>query len=165
MIVSLIVAASENNVIGKGGDLPWNLPAELKYYRSKTIGKPNIMGRRTHEGIGGPLPKRHNIIVTHNRDYKAEGCDVVTSVQDGIELAKKDNTDEIFVIGGEGIFREALPLADRLYLTRVHTTIEGGDTFFPEFSTDDWKEVSRAEHPVDAENPIPFTMMIFEKKR
>jgi dihydrofolate reductase len=165
MILSLIVAASENNVIGKQGDLPWNLPAELKYYRSKTLGKPNIMGRRTHEGIGKPLPKRHNIVVSRTPGYTAEGCDVVSSIREGIELAKKDNIDEAFIIGGEGIFREALPIADRLYFTRVHTTIEGGDTFFPDFDVADWNEVSKTEHPVDAENSISFTMYVYERKK
>ncbi len=164
MIISLIVAASENNVIGKGGDLPWHLPAELRYYRSTTLGKPNIMGRKTHEAIGRPLPKRHNIVISRDPSYRAEGCDTVTTIGEAIALAKKDNVDEIFVIGGGEIYKLALPLADRLYLTRVHTVIEGGEAFFPDVSWDQWKEVRRTEHLADAENPLAFTMLVYDRK-
>lgn len=164
MILSLIVAASENNVIGTGGDLPWHLPAELRYYRATTLGKPNIMGRKTHEAIGRPLPKRHNIVISRDPTYKAEGCDTVTTIEDAIERAKKDNIEEIFVIGGGEIYKIALPLADRLYLTRVHTVIEGGEAFFPEVAWDQWKEVQRTEHAVDAENSLAFTMLVYDRR-
>lgn len=165
MLLSLIVAASENNVIGKGGDLPWHLPAELKYYRSQTIGKPNIMGRRTHEAIGRPLPKRRNIVISRDPAYKAEGCDAVTTIEQAIDVAKRDNPEETFVIGGAEIYKLALPLIDRLYFTRVHTTVEGGDTFFPEVHWDEWKEIRSEHHPADAENSIAFTIFVYERVR
>ena len=165
MILSLIAAVSDNDVMGRKNELPWHLPAELRYYRSQTIGKPNIMGRKTHEAIGRPLPKRHNIVISRQPGYHAEGCDVVSNLDDAIELAKKDDAEEAFVIGGGEIYKVALPLIDRLYLTRVHTVIEDGDTFFPPIDMTGWQEISRVEHPADAENPIPFTMFIYERKQ
>ncbi len=164
MVLSLITAASENNVIGRKNDLPWHLPAELKYYRSQTINKPNIMGRKTHEAIGRPLPKRRNIVISRDPAYKAEGCDTATTLEQAIEIARQDNPEEAFVIGGAEIYKIALPLIDRLYLTRVHTTVDDGDAFFPEIDMSKWKEVRHEEHPVDAENPIAFTMMVFERE-
>lgn len=164
MRVSLIAAASENNVIGKGNALPWDLPSELKYFRDTTRGKPVIMGRKTYDSIGRPMPGRHNIVVTRDREWKAEGCDTVTSAEEAITLAGQDGIEEIFVIGGEQIYRLALPLADRIYLTRVHTIIEGGEAFFPSFDLAEWEEIRKEEHPEDAENPIAYTIHVFQRK-
>lgn len=163
MILSLIAAASENNVIGKAGTLPWHLPADFQYFKQVTTGKPIIMGRKTFESIGRPLPKRRNIIVTRNASFTAEGCDVVHSVEEAVKLAEQDG-EEVVVIGGEEIYKLALPLANRIHLTRVHATIEDGDAFFPEISLDEWKEVSHAEHPADGENAFAFTIIVYERK-
>lgn len=164
MLISLIAAASENNVIGKDNWMPWNLPAELAYFRATTRGKTVIMGRKTFDTMGRPMPNRHNIVVSRNADLKIEGVDVVTSVEEAIESAKADNLDEAFVIGGEQIYRLALPHADRVYLTRVHTDIEGGEAFFPEFDEAEWAKVKEERHEPDAENALAFTTMVFERK-
>ena len=163
MILSLIAAASENNVIGKGAALPWNLPAELRYFRDTTKGKPVIMGRKTYDSIGRPMPGRQNIVVTRDKDLKIKGCDVVSSVEDALALAGKGAGEEVFVIGGEQIYRLALPLAQRIYLTRVHTTIEGGEAFFPEFDMTSWREIKKEFHPADQENPLAYTIHVYEK--
>jgi dihydrofolate reductase len=165
MIVSLIAAASENNVIGKDNWMPWDLPAELAYFRNVTRGKTVIMGRKTYDSVGRPMPNRHNIIVSRNAGLTIPGVDVVGSVEEALELARKDNLDEIFVTGGEQIYRAALPYADRIYLSRVHTTIEGGEAFFPEFDENQWKIVSAEKYESDAENAIPFTKIVYERMK
>jgi dihydrofolate reductase len=165
MIISLIAAASENNVIGKDHWMPWDLPAELSYFRNITRGKTVIMGRKTYDSVGRPMPNRHNIVVSRNTDLTIPDVDVVGSVEEAIELAKKDNLDEIFVIGGEQIYRAALPYADRIYLSRVHTNIEGGEAFFPEFDEKVWKISSSEKHEIDAENNIPFTKIVYERAK
>ena len=127
MIISLIVAMDENRVIGYKNKLPWNLPSELKYFRETTKGKPVIMGRKTHESIGRPMPERLNIIVTRDRNYKADGCVVVNSREDAVKAAKGGS--EIMVIGGAEIYKLFLPIADRLCITNVHGTFKGSITF------------------------------------
>lgn len=164
MILSLIAAASENNVIGKGNRLPWELPAELWYFRDTTKGKPVIMGRKTYESIGRPMPGRHNIVVSRDAAWKAPGCDTAAGIEEAVEIASRDDVEEVFVIGGEQIYRLAMPLADRIYLTRVHTVVEGGEAFFPEFDAGEWKEIKREEHAADAENPIAYTMHVYERE-
>lgn len=164
MILSLIAAASENNVIGKGNALPWDLPAELQYFRDTTRGKPVIMGRKTYDSIGRPMPGRHNIVVTRDRAWEAEGCDTVASIEEAIAFAKQDNAEEVFVIGGEQIYRLALPLAHRIYLTRVHTVIEDGEAFFPAFDLKEWEEIKKEEHPADAENAIAYTIFVYQRR-
>ncbi|HLD64265.1 MAG TPA: dihydrofolate reductase [Candidatus Peribacteraceae bacterium] len=167
MILSLIVAASENNVIGRGKDLPWSLPDDLKFYRQKTFKHPIIMGRRTHEAIGRVLPDRTNIVVTRQPDYKAEGCIVVTSLQEAMKkagaAADADGQDEIFVIGGGGIFKEALSLADRMYITRVHANVEG-DAFFPDFDETEWELKEAKKHEADDKHPYAFTFQTWEHR-
>jgi len=168
MILSLMAAASENNVIGKNGWLPWDLPAELAHFRSLTRGKPVIMGRKTYDSINArgraPLPGRHNIIVSRNADLEYPGADVVSSVEEAIELARADGAEEACVIGGEAIYGEALPLADKIFLTRVHTVIEDGEAFFPMFNEEDWQKTASEHYEADSENPLSFTMMAFERK-
>lgn len=169
MIISLVAAASDNNVIGKDNWMPWDLPAELAHFRAYTRGKTVIMGRKTFDAmmqaLGRPMPGRHNIVVSRSQDHGyPEGVDVVGSVEEAIELAKKDGLPEVCVIGGGAIYEAALPYANRISLSRVHAVIEGGEAFFPEFSMDEWKEVSREEYPADAENAIPFTMLMYERK-
>lgn len=169
MIISLVAAASDNNVIGKDGWMPWNLPAELAHFRAYTKGKTVIMGRKTFDAmmkaLGRPMPNRHNIVVSRSLDHSyPEGVDVVTSIEEAIELAKKDGMEEICVIGGGAIYAAAMPYAKRISLSRVHTTIEGGEAFFPEFPMEEWREVSRIEHPADPENAIPYTMLMYERR-
>jgi len=161
MIISLIAAMDKNRVIGKGGKLPWNLPADMKYFKDKTLGKPVIMGRKTYESVGKPLPNRTNIIVTHNQDYKAEGCIVVHSVDEALKAA--ENAEEVMIIGGSQIYEEFLPKANKLYLTIIDTEIEG-DTYFPEYKIEEWKEASYEEHERDAENQYDYTFLVFERK-
>lgn len=165
MIISLIGAASENDVIGKDNWMPWDLPAELDYFRAVTRGKTVIMGRKTYDAVGRPMPGRHNIIVSRNANLTIPGVDVVASVEDALELAARDDMDEIFVIGGEQIYKAAMPYADRIYLTRVHAFIEGGEAFFPRFNEDEWTLLNRVRREPDAENAIPFTMMVYERKK
>lgn len=168
MILSLVAAASENDVIGKNGWLPWELPAELAYFRETTRGKPVVMGRKTYEAIASrgraPLPKRRNIVVTRDTGMRFEGADVVHSLEEAMELARKDGAEECCVIGGEQIYRLAVPLADRMYLTRVHTVIDDGEAFWPGFDEAEWKLVRQEHHEPDAENALAFTTMVFERK-
>lgn len=163
MLLSLIVAASENNVIGVHGNLPWDLPHDLRRFRTLTEGHPIIMGRKTYESIGRPLPKRTNIVITRQSSHHMVGCTVVHSFEEAVSHAKALGTLEAFIIGGGEIYRQALPVADRIYFTRVHTTVKG-DTFFPELSSDEWREVSQERHEADREHPFAFTYVLYEKK-
>ena len=147
MRISLLVAASENNVIGKDNKLPWHISHDLKRFKMLTMGHHIIMGRKTHESIGKALPGRINVVVTRNKNYKAEGCVVVNTVEEALLRSSDDN--EVFIIGGEQIFKETLPVADRIYLTEIHKNIEG-DAFMPELNKEEWiaTEIERrTEHP------------------
>lgn len=135
MLVSIVVAAAENNVIGRGNGLPWRLPDDLKRFKALTIGKPVIMGRKTYESLGRPLPNRPNIVISRQPGFAAEGCTVVGSLEEA--LAAAETAPEAAVIGGAEIFRQVLPRADLLYLTRVHADVPG-DTYFPDIVPDDW---------------------------
>lgn len=133
MIISLIVAMSKNRVIGVNGTLPWHLPADLKHFKKVTMGKPIVMGRKTFESIGKPLPGRKNVVVTKNKDFFASGVEVVYSLDEAFEHLK--NESEVFVIGGEAIFRQSLSKADRLFLTEIEMEV-AGDTFMPPFESE-----------------------------
>lgn len=161
MKISLIAAASENNVIGKNGKLAWCLPADLKHFRELTKGHPVIMGRKTYESIGRPLPGRMNIVVTRRDNVKIEGCTVVRSLNEALQASE---TSEAFVIGGGEIYKQSLPLASRIYLTRVHAMVEG-DVIFPEIDSREWSEISHERHEADAENPHPYTFLVYERRR
>src|SRR3989338_8105608 len=143
MIISLIAAMDKNRVIGKDNSLPWKLPEDMKRFRGITKGKPVIMGRKTFESIGRPLPDRKNIIITRDRNYKAEGCIVVNSKEEALNAAK--GSEEVMIIGGEQIFEEFLPIANKMYLTFIDKEFEG-DAYFPEYDNAEWKEISREEH-------------------
>ena len=157
-MISLIVAASTNNVIGASGDLPWRLSADLKRFKELTMGKPIVMGRKTYDSIGRPLPGRQNIVVTRQADYRPEGCTVVTSTEDA--LAAAGDAPEVMIIGGGHIYQAFMPMADRIYLTRVHAEIEG-DTFLPGIDDAEWQEESLQEHTADADNDhdVTFTVL------
>ncbi len=155
MMVSLIVAVSQNGVIGNKGKLPWHLPADLKRFKQLTTGHPIIMGRKTFESIGKPLPGRTNIVITHQKNFQACGAMVAHSLEEALRLCEKEN--EVFVIGGAEIFEEALPLANRIYLTLIHQDFEG-DTRF-DFNHSAWKEISREGQP----GTLPFSFITLEK--
>ncbi len=158
-LLSLIAAIGQNRELGHNNQLPWHLSADLKYFREQTKGKPVIMGRKTYESIGRPLPLRENIIISRNPNYKAEGCHSCTSLAEAIKLAKSFTDDEIMVIGGGQIYTEALNVADRLYITEVKKSVEA-DAFFPEFDTSIWQEKSRTPQQ---EAETEFDFVIYEK--
>ncbi|MCF8464137.1 MAG: dihydrofolate reductase [Flavobacteriales bacterium] len=160
-MISIIVAADENNVIGKDNELIWHLPDDLKFFKEKTSGHAIIMGRKTFESVGKPLPKRTNIIITRDKTFQPEGCVVVHSLANALKEAVK--TDENpFIVGGEQIYRLSLPLTDRIYLTRIHDTFDG-DRHFPKLG-DEWKEVETIDHPADVNHPHSFTFITYEKR-
>lgn len=167
MKLSLICAMDENMVIGNNNRLPWHLPEDLKYFKRTTMGKCIIMGRKTFESIGRPLPGRTNIIVTRSRDYEVDNARVVDSLADAIELAENvsfiDGTDEAFIIGGAELYKHALPYVDRMHLTMVHAEVDG-DTFFPDFAVEEWQEVSKEYFEADEFNPYPYSICIFERR-
>lgn len=161
-MISAIVAVAKNGVIGKEGGLPWYLPAELARFKQVTTGHPIIMGRKTHESIGRALPGRTNIVITHNKGFEAEGCIVVVSLEKAIEEAKKaEGAEEIFIIGGESIYKEAMPLLEHIYLTRVDAEVEG-DKFF-HYAENEWKQVSSEKHQADEKNKYNFEFVILER--
>ena len=145
-LISLIAAVARDGTIGAGNTIPWHIRGEQKYFREVTTGHPVIMGRKTHESIGRPLPGRRNIVVTRNADYRAEGCEVFRSLDCALTACR--GTDEIFIIGGGELYRESLPRADRLYLTEIHADF-AGDTRFPEYDRTRWKAISRERHQSD----------------
>ncbi len=166
MKLSLIVAATPKNVIGRNNELPWYLPQDLKYFKSITLGKPIIMGRKTFESIGRPLPGRTNIVVTRQADWKYAGVLVAKNVAVSLVIAQQflneqnQTTEEMMVIGGAEIYRLALPLANRVYLTRINVDIEG-DAYFPELPSSEWKLVSETAGEPDA--PLPHNFLVFER--
>lgn len=166
MIVSLIVAVSENNVIGKDNDLVWNLPDDMKFFKKTTNGHFVIMGRKNYESIPEkfrPLPNRTNVIITRQTNFQAKDCLVVNDINQALDLAKNAQEQEAFIIGGGQIYQLALQndLVDRIYLTRIHDEFEG-DTFFPELS-EQWKEVHRQWHPADEKHNSSFSFITLEK--
>jgi dihydrofolate reductase len=163
MRLALIVAMDKNRLIGVNGRIPWHLPDDMKWFREQTIGKPVVMGRKTFESIPDrfrPLTGRHNIVVTRNWLYQAEGVTVVNSVE--AALAAAGVMDEIVVIGGAELYTQLLPQADRLYLTRIDAEFDG-DAYFPEIDPAAWHEVYRQEHPADDRHDYAFTWFIWER--
>jgi len=154
--ISIIVALSENNVVGVRNQLPWKLSADLKRVKSMTMGHHIIMGRKTFESIGRPLPGRTNVIITRNANYKAEGCVIASSLQHALDIAMNDT--EVFIFGGGEIFKEAMPLASKIYMTRVHTHLEG-DTYFPDIKPFDWRIVELQEFKADEKNEFDYSFM------
>jgi dihydrofolate reductase len=166
MKVALIAAFAQNLVVGINNSLPWHLPEDLKYFKRTTSGKAIIMGRKTYESIGRPLPNRTNIVVTRNPDFKAEGVVTVMSLEAGIKHAESVNLingiDEVMIIGGAAIYQASLPMADRLYLTHVHANVEG-DAYFPTVDFDQWKEVGREDFKKDESNPYDYSFSIYDR--
>ena len=158
--ISLVVAMARNRVIGRDNQLPWRLPADLKHFKAITIGKPVIMGRKTYESIGRPLPERTNIVVTRDPAYRADGCVVVNSADAAIEAAGE--VDEVMIIGGGQIYEQMLARADRLYLTEVQEDVEG-DAWFPAFDRSQWRELEREDHQPDDRNPHAYRFLVLER--
>ena len=163
MIISLIVAMDEKRGIGKAGKLPWRLSSDLKRFRELTMGHHLIVGRKTFESIGRPLPGRQMIVVTRNSGFNPEGCFVASSVQNAIALAKERRETEAFVIGGAEIYSQTIESADRLYLTRVHAEVDA-DTFFPELKNEQWTATQNFFQPADNRNQYAFTFQLLERK-
>lgn len=161
--ITLIAAAAENNVIGAKGKIPWRLPNDLRRFRRLTEGHPVIMGRKTREAMGRNLPGRRNIVVTRQQDVRINGCDVVHSLDEALDLARAGGAEDVFIIGGGELYREALPLADRIELTRVHMSVEG-DAVFPEFHPEEWNRTFQERHEADAEHAVPYTFLTYERK-
>ena len=164
MIISLVVAAAENNVIGKDNGLPWRLPNDLKFFKNTTWGMPVIMGRKTFESFKKNLSGRKNIVITRNKEWKEDGVTVVSNLDAAIAEAAATDAKEIFVIGGGEVFREVFPKANRVYLTRVHANVEG-DAFFPEVRTPEWKMVSNHDWFKDEKHAFDYSFQVWERNR
>lgn len=159
-MISIIVATAENNVIGNNNDLIWHLPADLQFFKKTTSGNSIIMGRKTYESIGRPLPNRQNIVITRNKDLKIEGVNVVSSVEEALSIA---TSEEKFIVGGGQIYKDSLNIADKVYLTKVHENFEG-DTYFPELDMNVWTETSNTPGTLDEKNKIPHSFLVYTKK-
>lgn len=156
-MISLIVAHDKNHVIGYENDMPWHLPGDLQYFKEMTMGKPIIMGRKTFESIGRPLPGRRNIVITRNESYAAQGIETVPSLDAALALVK--DVPEIMIIGGAQIFEQSLPLADKLYITLIDHEFKG-DTFFPKY--DGWR-LTASREPIQSDEGYTFRYCLFEK--
>jgi dihydrofolate reductase len=164
VIISLIVAMDDRQGIGHHGSLPWRLSTDMKRFKAITMGHHLIMGRKTYETIGRLLPGRKMIIITRNMAYKADGCLIARSLEEALRLAKEGGETEVLVIGGGEIYRQALPMADRIYLTNVHTQVPA-DVFFPELIMNDWQETCREEISAGEKDSYPTTFRVLERKR
>ena len=162
MKISLIAAATENYIIGRDNDLPWKLPDDMKFFVRTTRGHHILTGRKNLES-SGVLPKRTNMVLTNKEDYEFEGAEIFHSIEDAIQFAKERGEEELMVIGGGVIYQQFMDIADRIYLTRIHTEIEG-DTYFPEIDESKWQVVNKEYHPKDERHQWDFTFYTFEKK-
>ncbi len=162
MIKSFVVAVAKNNVIGKDNTLPWHLPADLRFFKNLTTGHHIIMGRKTFDSFGKPLPNRTSVVITRQKDYRPEGCIVVHSIEEAIKVAAVEK--EIFIIGGAEIFKQTMPIADRIYLTRIDQEFEG-DTFFPELNKEEWELKEKQDFEPDEKNKYSYSFCIYEPKK
>ncbi len=160
MTKTIVVAISENNAIGKDNQLLWYLPADLKHFKNITTGHTVIMGRKTFDSVGKPLPNRRNIIITRHVMH-IEGCEVVSSIDAALALCADE--DEVFIVGGAEIYRQSIHLTDRIYLTIVHQKFEA-DSFFPEINDSEWKETAREDHQPDEKNKLPYSFITLERR-
>ncbi|MCF6169687.1 MAG: dihydrofolate reductase [Bacteroidales bacterium] len=163
MIISQIVAASLNNVIGVHNGLPWKMPNDTAYFKAKTLKHHIVMGRRNYEAEGKALPDRVNIVLTRNRAYQITDGIVVHQIEDAIAIAEKAGEKELFIVGGAKIYKLAMPFTNRIYLTRIHTEVDG-DTFYPEPDWDKWKETSKIRHKKDQSNPFDYDFLVYERE-
>ena|SRR5690625_4875631 len=163
-MISLLFAMDKNRVIGKDNDLPWRLPNDLKFFKELTIGNNVIMGRKTYDSMNGPLKNRENIIVTRDKNYEVAGCKIIHSIDDILSINEKEPTKEWFVIGGEEIFKQILPYADKIYMTYIDHSFEG-DTYFPEWNESEWEEISKTKGKKDDKNPYDYYFIEYERKK
>jgi dihydrofolate reductase len=167
MKLSVIVAVAENGVVGRNNALPWHIPADLQYFKKHTLGKPIVMGRKTYESIGKPLPGRTNIVVSANPEYAVEGVKVVSSLEQALVLAEDialiDGRDELMVIGGAAIYELAIPQADRLYVTEIHAEVEGDAVLSP-VDWAQWREISRQRHSAELPNHFDYSFVVYERR-
>ena len=160
MRLSIVVAMDDNRLIGSKNQLPWHLPADLAYFKKLTSGKSILMGRKTYDSIGRPLPNRRNIVITRNSNISIPGCEVVSSIDDALELTKDDL--EVMVIGGASLCEQLLPKVNRLYITKIDGEFEG-DVFFPKYDDFDWLEVSCESHPKDNSNAYSYKFIVLDR--
>jgi dihydrofolate reductase len=164
MLISLVVAATENNVIGKNNKLLWHLPNDLRFFKNTTWAMPVIMGRKTFDSLGKPLTGRTNIVITRQNGWNADGVKVVKNLEEGLIEASHADAKEAFVIGGGEIFKQSMPLAHKIYLTRIHTTLEG-DTFFPAINDTEWKLVSNLDFEADDKHAFAYSFQIWARQK
>ena len=164
MQISIIAAMTENRVIGINNELPWHLPADLARFKALTLNKPIIMGRKTYESIGRPLPKRHNIIISR-KGYSAENCDVFPTIDAALRFCEQNKFKEVFIIGGASIYETCLPLANTLYLTYVKTKIDRGDVFFPEWDDSKWQRTEETSYPSDNNHAYGMSFVTFKREK
>ena len=160
MNINIVVAIAANNAIGKNNKLLWHLPKDLKHFKELTTGHTVIMGRKTYDSVGKPLPNRRNIVVTR-QNINIPGCEVVNSLEDALQLGAQEK--ELDIIGGAEIYRQALPLTNYIYLTIVHQHFDG-DTYFPEINYDEWQEISREDHEPDEKNNLPYSFITLKRR-
>ncbi len=163
MMISIIVAIGNNRVIGIKNALPWKLPADMEHFRQLTAQKPLIMGQKTFESIGKALPGRTNIVLTLDKNFQASDCLIAHSMEEALRIAKEKG-EEVMICGGVSVYKQFLPLADRMYLTLIDGDFEG-DAFFPEFDWNDWKEIERIDNASDGNNPYPYSFITLEKAK
>ncbi|WP_434471012.1 type 3 dihydrofolate reductase [Aeromonas veronii] len=163
MMISMIAAMAHDRVIGLDNQMPWHLPADLAHFKRVTLGKPVLMGRKTFESIGRPLPGRRNLVISRNPGYQAGGVEVVGSVEAALALLASSTVEELMVIGGGHLYTEMLPSADRLYLTQIDLSVEG-DTRFPAFDDGQWLRIDCESHPADEKNPHPYRFETWQRR-
>lgn len=164
MIISAIVAASKNWVIGKDNEIPWYIPNDLRYFRRMTLGHHIILGRKNYESIGKPLPKRTNLIITRDTDFEAPGCLVMHNIDDAINHAKKQKEEEVFICGGGQIYAQTMDRVDKLYFTEIEAVVEG-DVFFPEIDFSKWNQISIERNQADERHEYGYNFMVYERKK
>lgn len=164
MLISAITAIAENNVIGRNNDLPWHLPADMKFFRATTLHHPVIMGRKTYDSFKKALPLRENIVISGRPDYRLPDAAVAASLAEAIAQAKRSLKEEIFILGGAQIFAQSLPLLDRIYLTRIHHHFEG-DVFFPGIDFSEWKKIKDEYHDPDEKNKYAYSFQTWDRIR
>ena len=160
----MIAAMGKNRVIGFNNKMPWHLPADLQWFKKTTFGSPIIMGRKTYDSIGFPLPGRLNIILSRNKDLKIKGCSVVNSMDAALKLAREVDKDEVFITGGAHLYNKFLVDANRLYLTLIDETFDG-DTYFPDYTQYEWEQVAKVKHASDDKNPHSYTFLTLDRVR
>jgi dihydrofolate reductase len=164
MIISQIVAVSLNNVIGKDNGLPWSMPTDMAYFKNMTWGHHIVTGRRNYEAEGKALPGRVNMVLTRNSSFQINDGIVIHQLDEAIEIAYKAGENELFIVGGAEIYKLAMPVTDRVYLTRIHAVVDG-DTFYPELDVSIWKEVSIDKRKADENNPFDYDFIVYERQR